>query len=57
MSIEDEMNIDERRKYLHKMKKRYDKASQKEKGDLLAVAPVAVLLPPASAAGPSRRAG
>ena len=35
MSIEDEMNIDERRKYLHKMKKRYSKASRKEKGKLL----------------------
>lgn len=35
MSIEDEMNIDERRKYLHKMKKRYNKASRKEKGKLL----------------------
>ena len=35
MSIEDEMNIDERRKYLHKMKKRYSKVSRKEKGKLL----------------------
>lgn len=35
MSIEEKMTIDERRKYLHKMQKRYKKASRKEKGQLL----------------------
>lgn len=35
MSIDDEMTIDERRKYLRKMQKRYGKASRKEKGELL----------------------
>jgi len=35
MSTEDEMNIDERRKYLRKMKVRYDKANRKEKNQLL----------------------
>jgi hypothetical protein len=35
MSIEDKMTIDERRKYLHKMRKRYRKANRKEKGRLL----------------------
>ena len=35
MSIDDEMTIDERRKYLRKMQKRYGKASRKEKGTLL----------------------
>ena len=35
MSIDDEMTIDERRKYLHKMQKRYAKADRTEKGKLL----------------------
>ena len=35
MSIEDKMNIDERRKYLYKMQRRYRKADRKEKGRLL----------------------
>ena len=35
MSIEEKMTIDERRKYLHKMQKRYKQASRKEKGQLL----------------------
>jgi hypothetical protein len=35
MSIDDEMTIDERRKYLRKMQKRYAKAGRKEKGELL----------------------
>ena len=35
MSIEDKMTIDERRKYLHKIKKRYVKADRKERGRLL----------------------
>jgi hypothetical protein len=35
MSTEDEMNIDERRKYLRKMQKRYSKAGRKERGRLL----------------------
>jgi len=35
MSTEDKMNIDERRKYLRKMKKRYAQASRKEQGLLL----------------------
>ena len=35
MSTEDKMTIDERRKYLHWMKKRYVKASRKERGYLL----------------------
>jgi len=35
MSIEEKMTIDERRKYLHKMQKRYIKANRKEKGQLL----------------------
>jgi len=36
MSTEDKMNIDERRKYLRMMKKRYVQAKQKEQGWLLA---------------------
>jgi hypothetical protein len=32
MSTEDKMSIDERRKYLRQMKKRYEKAGRKEKG-------------------------
>ena len=35
MSAEDKMSIDERRKYLQQMKKRYEKAGRKEKGQLL----------------------
>ena len=35
MSIEDKMNIDERRKYLYRMKKRYVKADRKKRGQLL----------------------
>jgi hypothetical protein len=35
MSIEDKMNVDERRKYLFKMQGRYKKANRKEKGQLL----------------------
>ena len=35
MSNEDKMNIDERRKYLHRMKKRYVQADWKEQGRLL----------------------
>ena len=35
MSIEEKMTIDERRKYLHKMQKRYIKAGRKEKRQLL----------------------
>jgi len=35
MSTEDEMSIDEERKYLRKMKKRYVKADRKERGQLL----------------------
>jgi hypothetical protein len=35
MSIEDKMTIDERRKYLRKMQKRYAKANRKERGRLL----------------------
>jgi hypothetical protein len=35
MSIEAKMTIDERRKYLHKMQKRYRAANRKEKGRLL----------------------
>lgn len=35
MSTEDKMNIDERRKYLRRMKKRYDHANRKERGQLL----------------------
>ncbi len=35
MSTEDKMSIDERRKYLRQMKKRYKKAGRKEKGRLL----------------------
>jgi hypothetical protein len=35
MSIDDEMSVDERRKYLSKMRKRYDQASRKERGQLL----------------------
>lgn len=35
MSTEDKMSIDERRKYLRQMKKRYEKAGRKEKGQLL----------------------
>ena len=35
MSTEDKMTINERRKYLGRMKKRYVKASRKERGYLL----------------------
>jgi hypothetical protein len=35
MSTEDKMNIDERRKYLRRMKKRYVQAGRKEQGHLL----------------------
>ncbi len=35
MAIEDEMTIDERRKYLHLMQKRYLQAGRKEQGRLL----------------------
>jgi len=35
MSTEEKMTVDERRKYLRRMQKRYRKASQKEKGQLL----------------------
>lgn len=35
MSIDDRMTIDERRKYLHTMKKRYDQASHQGRGALL----------------------
>ncbi len=35
MSIEDKMNIDERRKYLYGMKKRYVEADRKKRGQLL----------------------
>jgi len=35
MSTEDKMTIDERRKYLHAMRKRYVEASRKERGQLL----------------------
>jgi hypothetical protein len=35
MSNEDKMNIDERRKYLRRMKKRYVQAGRKEQGHLL----------------------
>jgi hypothetical protein len=35
MSTEDKMNIDERRKYLRLMKKRYEQVSKKERGQLL----------------------
>lgn len=35
MSAEDKMTIDERRKYLRKMKKRYQQANRKERGRLL----------------------
>jgi hypothetical protein len=35
MSIEDKMTVDEVRKYLHKMQKRYVEADRKEKGKLL----------------------
>ena len=35
MSADDKMNIDEERKYLRKMQKRYSKASRKQKGQLL----------------------
>jgi hypothetical protein len=35
MSTEDKMNIDERRKYLRRMKKRYAQATRKEQGRLL----------------------
>jgi hypothetical protein len=35
MSNEDKMNIDERRKYLRRMKKRYVQAGRKEQGILL----------------------
>jgi len=35
MSTEDKMTIDERRKYLRKMKRRYAKANRKEQGQLL----------------------
>jgi hypothetical protein len=35
MSIDDKMTVDERRKYLNTMKKRYDRASERERGALL----------------------
>jgi hypothetical protein len=35
MSIEDKMTIDERRKYLRRMKPRYVEANRKERGQLL----------------------
>ena len=35
MSTQDEMTIDERRKYLRRMKKRYRKANRRERGQLL----------------------
>jgi hypothetical protein len=35
MSTEDKMSIDERRKYLRRMKKRYGQATRKERGQLL----------------------
>jgi len=35
MSTEDKMNIDERRKYLRRMKRRYVQADRKERGRLL----------------------
>jgi hypothetical protein len=35
MSIEDKMSIDERRKYLGRMKKRYAQATRKERSQLL----------------------
>jgi len=35
MSADDEMAINERRKYLRKMKRRYHQADQKERGQLL----------------------
>jgi len=35
MSIDDQMTVDERRKYLNTMKKRYDRASERERGALL----------------------
>ena len=35
MTMEDKMTVDERRKYLHRMKKRYLQADRKEKGRLL----------------------
>jgi len=35
MSINDQMTINERRKYLHKMQKRYKKASEKDRSKLL----------------------
>ena len=35
MSTEEEMTIDEERKYLHKMQRRYRKAKRKERGQLL----------------------
>ena len=35
MSTTEKMNIDERRKYLHMMKRRYDQASRQERGRLL----------------------
>lgn len=35
MSETDEMSIDERRKYLHKMRGKYRKATKAEKGEML----------------------
>jgi hypothetical protein len=35
MSIDDKMTVDERRKYLNTMKKRYEQADQRERGRLL----------------------
>lgn len=35
MPYEDKMTVDERRKYLQRMKKRYDQADRKDKGELL----------------------
>ena len=35
MSTDDKMSIDERRKYLRRMKKRYAQETRKERGQLL----------------------
>lgn len=39
MTTEEKMTIDERRKYLKVMKKRYSKAGRKERGQLFEVHP------------------
>jgi len=39
MSNEDKMNIDERRKYLRQMQRRYRKAGRKARSQLFAPAP------------------